>query len=170
MPPGVKRQEPPRVADERTSLSTWLDFQRATLLLKCDGLTGTQLVRLSVPPSELSLLGLVRHMTSVEWWWFEHIFAGGPMPEPIFTGDDLDAEFHDVVPEQAEAELELFARQCEHSRGIVSDAASLDVQSESKGRPTRDLRWVMVHMIEEYARHNGHADLLRECIDGVTGD
>jgi hypothetical protein len=164
------RVDPPLAADERTMLTAWLDFHRATLLQKCDGLTGAELVRASVPPSELSLLGLVQHMALVEWWWFEHIFAAGPSPEPLDTSEDHDFEFHHLVPEEADGALDLFADMCARSRTIEAAAASLDATSVSTERPQRDLRWVLVHMIEEYARHNGHADLLRECIDGVVGD
>lgn len=158
------------MADEREALDAWLDYQRATLLLKCEGLTGAQLAQASVPPSSLTLLGLVRHMLLVEWWWFEHIFAGGPQAAPINTEHDSDAEFNELDPEAAEKDLAMFGQQCAHSRAIVADSESLNVCSVSSERKTRDLRWVMIHMIEEYARHNGHADLLRECIDGVVGD
>jgi hypothetical protein len=164
------RIDPPLTADERTSLRTWLDFHRSTLLQKCQGLTGAQLAQASVPPSELTLLGLVQHMTLVEWWWFEHNFAGGDMAAPVDTSEDPDFEFHHVVPEEADAAMEAFVHMCAHSRDIEAAAATLDALSVSPERETRDLRWVMVHMIEEYARHNGHADLLRECIDGVVGD
>jgi hypothetical protein len=170
MAPDTTRIDPPFVGDERSSLRAWLDFHRATLLQKCDGLTGEQLATASVPPSSLTLLGLVQHMLVVEWWWFEHIFAGGPMPEPYDTGEDSDFEFHHLTPSEAEGSLELFVQMCAHSRQVEAATADLDVLSVSEERPTRDLRWVMVHMIEEYARHNGHADLLRECIDGVVGD
>jgi len=170
MPPEMTREEPQPVADETTALTQWLDFQRATLLWKCEGLDGSQLARHSVPPSGLSLLGLVRHMLLVEWWWFDHIFAGGASLAPIPTDEDPDAEFNDLNPDQAEEALAMFATQCDVSRAIVAAAESLDALSVSDERETKDLRWVLIHMIEEYARHNGHADLLRECIDGVVGD
>jgi hypothetical protein len=170
MPPELVREEPPRVAGERTSLAAWLDYHRTTLRQKTEGLTGGEMVRPSVPPSGLTLLGLVQHMTLVEWWWFEHIFAGGPTPQPYLSDDDPDIEFHALDPERMEEAMDAFDAQCAHSRSIVDGAKSLDVLSTSSERETRDLRWIMVHMIEEYARHNGHADLLRECIDGVVGD
>jgi hypothetical protein len=166
----VTRDEPPLEADERWSLTAWLNYHRATLLQKCDGLSGTQLAQKSVAPSTMTLLGLVRHMTLVEWWWFEHIFADGPSPEPFSTADDPDADFNALVPERAEDDMAAFRQQCDHSRSIVDGAAGLDVRSASSERATRDLRWIVVHMIEEYARHNGHADLLRECVDGTTGE
>jgi hypothetical protein len=170
MAPPLVREHPPLVADERTTLTSWLDFHRTTLRQKCEGLTDPQMVEASVPPSAMTMLGLVQHMTSVEWWWFEHIFAGGPAPEPIETGDDPEAEWHMLERGRVAAALEEFQRQCAHSRTVVGQATSFDVLSASPERPTRDLRWVMAHMIEEYARHNGHADLLRECIDGAVGD
>jgi uncharacterized damage-inducible protein DinB len=166
----VNRTEPTFVSDERSSLVAWLDYHRATLLQKCEGLSGAQLAQASVPPSNLTLLGLLQHMLLVEWWWFEHIFADGPQPEPINAGDDAEYEFTHLVPDKFEAEWERFLEQCEHSRAIVEAADNLDVRCKSSERETRDLRWILVHMIEEYARHNGHADLLREAIDGATGD
>jgi Protein of unknown function (DUF664) len=170
MLPELVRNDPPHVADERTSLVSWLDFHRVTLLQKCEGLSGQDMVRPSVPPSGLTLLGLVQHVTLNEWWWFDHIFAGGSSPQPYFSGDDPDLEFHALDPDSVEAALAAFIGQCDRSRTIVNEAESLSVLSVSPDRDTRDLRWVMVHMIEEYARHNGHADLLRECIDGIVGD
>jgi hypothetical protein len=170
MAPNIERTEPPLIADERTSLAAWLDFHRSTLRQKCEGLTGEQLVVAAVPPSGLTLLGLVQHMMIVEWWWFDHIFAGSSSPGPMSSDDDPDIEFHDLDPTSTEDVLERFIRQCERSREIVSLAESLDVLSVSSEKQPRDLRWVMTHMIEEYARHNGHADFLRECIDGVVGD
>ncbi len=167
---GVTRPDPPLTGDERPMLDAWLDYQRATLLMKCEGLDAAALARRSVPPSTLTLLGLVRHMAAVEWWWFDHIFTGSSSPEPISTVDDVDADFNDLDPERVPADLELFGLQCDVSRAIASAAERLDVTSASTERPTVSLRWIMVHMIEEYARHNGHADLLREQIDGAVGE
>ncbi len=170
MSPAVTRRDPPFEADERTMLNAWLDYHRATLLQKCEGLDPSLLVRASVPPSSLSLLGLVRHMMLVEWWWFEHIFADGPTPEPIATDVDSDADFNLLDPDRVDADMAAFLHQCDHSRVIVEGTDSLNVCSSSSDREARELRWIMVHMIEEYARHNGHADLLRECIDGSVGE
>jgi uncharacterized damage-inducible protein DinB len=170
MASNVVRTEPPLTSDERTSLTGWLDYHRATLLEKCEGLTGEQLATPSVSPSNLTLLGLLRHMLLVEWWWFEHIFSGGSAPEPFDTLGDPEYEFTHLIAEHAEADKALFIAECERSRQIVVAAESLDALSKSAERETRDLRWILVHMIEEYARHNGHADLLREAIDGVVGD
>ena len=166
----VTRPDPPLTGDERAMLTTWLDYQRATLLWKCEGLDGTALARQGVPPSALTLLGLVRHMAIVEWWWFDHIFAGSSSPEPISTEEDRDADFNDIEPARATADLDLFQTVCDVSRAIVADAESFDVPSALGGKGPYSLRWIMLHMIEEYARHNGHADLLREQIDGAVGE
>ncbi len=166
----VTRPDPPLTGDERPMLTVWLDFQRATLLWKCEGLDGDALVRRGVPPSALSLLGLVRHMALVEWWWFDHIFTGSSSPEPFATPDDRDADFNATDAAQAMADINFFERQCDVSRAIAAAAESLDVPSVSTEKPPVSLRWIMIHMIEEYARHNGHADLLREQIDGTVGE
>jgi hypothetical protein len=166
----VTRPDPPSTGDERPMLTVWLEYQRSTLLWKCEGLDGAALVRRGVPPSSLTLLGLVRHMAIVEWWWFDHIFTGSSSPEPISTADDRDADFNDLDPGRANDDLALFERRCDLSRAIASAAASLDATSASTEKPTVSLRWIMIHMIEEYARHNGHADLLREQIDGAVGE
>ncbi len=166
----VTRPEPPMTGDERPMLTVWLDYQRATLLWKCEGLDGAALVRHGVPPSSLTLLGLVRHMALVEWSWFDHVFNGSPSPEPFSTQEDRDADFNDLDPARAMADIELFQRQCDRSRAIAAAAPSLDALAASTEKPPLSLRWIMVHMIEEYARHNGHADLLREQIDGAVGE
>jgi len=163
----VQRVKAPLVADERTMLDAWLDFHRATLMLKCHGLTIDQLAQRAVPPSDLSLLGLVRHMTEVERGWFADFGDGDD--GPIYSIDDDDADFHDVDPARAEAELAAFTAEVETCRSLV-DQLSLDDTYEAEDGRVYSLRWIYVHMIEEYARHNGHADLLRERIDGVTGE
>jgi uncharacterized damage-inducible protein DinB len=167
--PPDSRPEPPWQGDERPMLAAWLEYQRATLLWKCDQLDGDALVCQKVPPSTLSLLGLVRHMTLVEWSWFVHIFAGDPQPAPIATDADRDADFNDLDPARAMGDIETFEHQCDVSRSIAERADGLDVIAASAKRPV-SLRWIMIHMIEEYARHNGHADLLRERIDGAVGE
>ena len=170
MLPAVTRPEPPFVGDDRTMLPPWLDYQRATLLWKCELLEGDALVRRSVPPSTLSLLGLVRHMTIVEWSWFEKVFAGRSTAEPISTDDDVDADFNDLDPARAMEDIERFQRQCDISREIVAVTPSMDALAAAWREPEpMSLRWIMVHMIEEYARHNGHADLIRELVDGNVG-
>ena len=96
-------------------LTVWLDYQRSTLLWKCDSLDGAELVRAGIPPSSLTLLGLVRHMTYVEWHWFAHVFAGGPTPPPISLHGDPDADFNDLRASAAPADIERFLRQCDVS-------------------------------------------------------
>jgi uncharacterized damage-inducible protein DinB len=159
------------VGDDGTMLPAWLDYQRATLLWKCELLEGDALVRRSVPPSPMSLLGIVRHMTLVEWGWFERRFAASDVPPPIDISQDHDADWHDLDPARAMEDIERFQRQCDISREIVAVSQGMD---QLVARPWRgvsmSLRWIMVHMIEEYARHNGHADLLRELVDGAVGE
>jgi hypothetical protein len=163
--PAPERGKTPRVPDgERGSLEAWLEYHRATLLTKCAGLTSDQLVTRSCPPSRLSLLGLVRHMAEVESWF--HVFAG-PRDRLFCTEDRPDADFEDLDPRRADQDLAIYQASVERSRAAVI-SRSLDDLIPETSKPT-SLRWVYQHMIEEYARHNGHADLLRERIDGVTG-
>jgi uncharacterized damage-inducible protein DinB len=159
------------VGDDGTMLPVWLDYQRATLLWKCELLEGDALVRRSVPPSPISLLGIVRHMTLVEWGWFELTFAGSDTPAPIPYKQDHEAGWSDLDPARAMEDIERFQRQCDISRGIVAVTQSMDqLVTRPRGGAPMSLRWIMVHMIEEYARHNGHADFLRELIDGAVGE
>jgi hypothetical protein len=166
------RPHTPKTADEPTTLSAFLDRYRATLEWKCRGLQAAQLGTRSVPPSELTLLGLVRHLGEVESWWFRrwageawssHYPDSGP-------GCDFDAPADD--PAAVEEAFAYWRGEVAHARGITMRAASLDEARAMPQRPDQpfSLRWILVHMIEEYARHCGHADLLRERIDGVTGD
>jgi hypothetical protein len=169
--PAVERVEPDLVADERTSLEQWLDFHRATLLMKCAGLTAEQLKLRAVPPSALSLLGLVRHLTEVERWWFRMHVGGEDLDWP-YDPDQDGADFREVDDADAQACLTAYVREVEAARAATA-GVSLDLVVASRGdhpERTRDVRWIFVHMVEEYARHNGHADLLREAIDGATGD
>jgi hypothetical protein len=165
----ANRPEPPITGDERSMLAAGLEYQRSTLLWKCDALQGGELVRPAIPPSTLTLLGLVRHMTYVEWHWFADVFAGSQLPPPISLEEDLDADFNDLRPSAAPADFDRYRRQCDLSRSIWESAADLDCVAASPDRPV-SLRWIMIHMIEEYARHNGHADLLREQVDGSVGE
>jgi uncharacterized damage-inducible protein DinB len=170
--PEVERPEPPLVAGEREQLDARLDFHRATLLRKCSGLTAEQLRLRSVQPSGLSLLGIVRHMTDVERWWFRIHATNRDMPFRYCTDDNPDGDFDPPGDADAEADLAAFREEIEQVRAELR-GKSLDEQVPSHGHHperVRDIRWIYLHMIEEYARHNGHADLLRERIDGVTGD
>ena len=157
------------MGDDRTMLPPWLDYQRATLLWKCQLLDGDALARRSVPPSPISLLGIVRHMTLVEWSWFERVFAGLGTPRPISGEPEADDDWNDLDPARAMEDIERFQRQCDVSREIVAGAESMDELAANFSDDV-SLRWIMVHMIEEYARHNGHADLMRELIDGAVGE
>lgn len=162
------RDEPASVADERTSLTGWLDFHRATLVEKCAGLTDEQLRRSPVP-SGTSLLGLVKHLTEVEHAWFVRTFAGLDEPYLFSSESDVDADMQATPEETVEGLLEGYARSCARSRDIVAAAASLDDVVPHRRLGQIDLRWILTHMIEETARHNGHADILREQIDGAVG-
>jgi uncharacterized damage-inducible protein DinB len=154
---------------ERDQLESWLDFYRATLLLKCAGLSVEQLSTRAVASSDLTLLGLLRHMTFVEQVWFEKVFAGRDVDDYYKRDDDRDADFHDLSSASLDVVVGLFHRACAMSRD-VSSGRDLDEMAlvARRGREV-DLRWIYLHMIEEYARHCGHADLLRELIDGTTG-
>ncbi|MCQ4084880.1 DinB family protein [Streptomyces sp. RB6PN25] len=169
----TQRTDPPLITDERTMLESWLDFHRETLAMKCEGLTDEELRRTAVPPSDLSLLGLVRHMAEVERGWFRRVLAGEEVGPIFFTDEDPDGDFH--TPEKADAaqDFAVWHAEIEQAKQAARDR-SLDDTGQRRGRrdgrlETFSLRWIYVHMIEEYARHNGHADLIRECIDGTTG-
>lgn len=165
--PAPDRPEPqPDPGDERTALEQRLDFQRATLLLKCSGLTPEQLATRAVPPSDMSLLGLVRHLSAVEPWF--HSFD--EQPDSMFFWNYVPGEsdgFTGADPAHAEDDLAAYRSSVERSRRAV---AGLDLTAVIPGDESYNLRWIFLHMIEEYSRHNGHADLLRERIDGATGE
>jgi Protein of unknown function (DUF664) len=166
--PAVQRIESPYVADERHRLDSWLDYHRATLLAKCSGLTGYQLARRPVASSELSLLGLVRHMAANERIWFRIRFAGADVDDLYESPDYPEgAEFALTDPSRAEADLATYLEEVAEARKAVL-GRGLD-ETFGDEAVTVDLRWLFAHMIDEYARHNGHADLVRELIDGVTG-
>ena len=165
--PAVERAEADRIAPERAALEQWLDFHRSTLLTKCAGLTAEQLKARAVPPSALSLLGLVRHMTEVERWWFRMHVGGEDLAFP-YDPDSVGLDFDEVEQADAAANLEAYVQEVEAARAACV-GQSLDLVVPSRGdhpERTRDVRWIYVHMIEEYARHNGHADLLRELLGG----
>ena len=164
------RVEPAFIADERTMLTNWLNWHRETLEVKCQRLSDEQLRERSVPPSPMSLLGLVRHMIDVEHIWFRVVIEGEDTPPPITTPDNPDGAFLDVDRASPEEAFALWQAETAHARE-VSAGLPLDAIGK-KQRHGEDCshRWVLVHMIEEYARHNGHADLIRERIDGATGE
>jgi hypothetical protein len=171
LPAGPERNDPAFVADELRMLDAWLDFHRATLLTKSAGLDGPQLRARAVPPSTLSLLGLVRHMAEVERNWFRNVLADEGAP-PLFYSDDFpDGDFDLVDDADAGADLATFHAEVDHARALTATAGSLDdIGRRQRRGEDVSLRWILVHMIEEYARHNGHADLLRQCVDGTVGE
>ena len=167
--PPVNRVDEPTVGDERAMLEGWLDYHRATLLLKASGLTAEQLKQAAVEPSNLTLLGLIRHMDEVERSWFRRRGAGQEIDMLYYSDDNVDGDFDDVAGADAEADYRTFLAELEAAREAAA-GLSLEHEFATSRRPAISMRWVYLHMIEEYARHNGHADLLRERIDGVTGD
>lgn len=163
------RPEPPLTAGERETLTAYLDWHRRTFELKCAGLPPERLSEMPVPPSRLSLHGLLRHLAGVERWWFRIQFAGEDLPLLYYSDDDPDQDFETLDGDPAEA-LAVWRAECDRARAIVAAAPSLDRTGVRRrtGEPI-SLRRVLVDMIAEYARHNGHADLLRERLDGATG-
>ncbi|MGC0142075.1 DinB family protein [Pseudactinotalea sp. Z1732] len=157
---------------ELPTLLYYLGHYRLTLGMKCEGLDADQLARRSVPPSTLSLLGLVRHMARVEQSWGSRVLGGEPV-QPVFSGDGEDPEFDGAIPDRTVV-TEAFARWEEQMAGTDAAIARFDDLGERVPLPRHGgqqvaVRDVLVHLIEEYARHCGHADLLRECIDGRVG-
>jgi uncharacterized damage-inducible protein DinB len=171
--PAIERRNEPFEGDERPQLQGWLDFHRDTLLFKCAGLGRPELIRAAVEPSSLTLLGLVRHMADVERAWFRSRAAGLDLPALYSTDDNLDGDFDDVATADPEADFAAFRAECAAADEAVKDLPleHTFVRMRQGTTPaTISMRWVYLHMIEEYARHNGHADLIRERIDGATGD
>ena len=168
------RQDPPATGGELEQLTGFLDYQRETVLWKAEGLDAAQL-RQPLPPSSLTLAGLLNHLALVEDSWFRVRFAGEPENER-WTGVDWDAdpdyEFRTAADDEPDDLRRRYEEACAHSREIVAGAESLDQASvQARGNGAHfDLRWAMLHLIEETARHVGHADLIRESIDGVTGE
>lgn len=167
----TERTDPGTLTQEREMLDQWLDYHRATLLQKCSGLSNDQLQSRSCPPSSLSLLGLVRHMTEVERGWFYRGVlrkSKTEVPPLYYSDDNPDGDFNDVDSVGVDEVFATYQSTIDDIRRAVvgvglDDTFNGDTRSYS-------VRWVYLHMIEEYARHNGHSDLLRERIDGVTGD
>jgi uncharacterized damage-inducible protein DinB len=169
------RHDPAEAADERTQLTQFLDYHRATLLMKVDGLDQAQMGA-TTAASDLTLAGLLKHLSLVEDDWFR-VVLHGEEPSSPWDGIDWDAdpnwEFRTAVDDAPADLIALYEETCERSRRAVAAIGSLD---DLAARPSRrngqrfNLRWILLHMIEETARHNGHADLLREAIDGATGE
>ena len=162
------RTEPPDVGDERTILTGFLDFHRDTLEWKLTGLTDEQLRERAAPPSSMSLLGLLRHLADVERGWFRVDVNGEALDPLYFSSQDPDGDFDNLDDASVESVFATWREEVRLAREITA-ARSLDGTFTSGGR-TFSVRRLLVHMIEEYCRHNGHADLLRERIDGATGE
>jgi uncharacterized damage-inducible protein DinB len=156
---------------EKAVLAEYLERYRLTLEMKCEGLDAEQLARRSVPPSTMSLLGLVRHLAKVEHHWFRRALAGHTdLPRLYRTEEDHDLDFNGAVADDAVVAdaWESWRREVEHARAWLEAAGDLGNTIDYDGDQV-EVRDIIVHMVEEYARHVGHADLLRECIDGRTG-
>ena len=168
--PDVERPEhypERRNGPEQEMLRDWLDWHRATLLRKCAGLNADQLATRAVPPSNLSLLGLVRHMSDTERGWVRQAFRGEQVPDLYHRSDAEDADFEEAGPAGAEEDFERYRAECRAVDAALA-GAKLDETFTLRER-TISVRWMWQHLVEEYARHNGHADLIREVIDGSTG-
>lgn len=165
------RTDPPAQGDERTTLVGFLRWQRETLELKCAGLEAADLARRAVEPSTMSLLGLVRHMADVERGWFRRVMAGQDAPPHFSSETDPDGDFDGAQPDPAvvAAAWEVWRAEVAFADQFVAEAPDLGITGNEAWRGAVSLRWVLVHMIEEYARHNGHVDLLRQRIDGAVG-
>ncbi|MFC4855778.1 DinB family protein [Actinophytocola glycyrrhizae] len=168
---GDRRFRNPTTGDERTVLTGVLAAQRATLAAKCAGLAAAALADRPVPPSTLSLLGLVRHLADVERRWFRQVLAKEDAPPRFSSDTDPDGDFDGATsgPAAAREAWAAWQEEVAFAETLTGAAPDLDLTGEDGWRGTVSLRWVLVHMIEEYARHNGHADLLRERIDGAVG-
>jgi uncharacterized damage-inducible protein DinB len=170
----VDRQDPDVDADERTSLGQFLDHHRATLLGKAEGLDAAGLDR-RLEPSTLTLGGLLKHLALNEDSWLTERFAGLPLPAPWDTApwdEDQDWEFTTAPDDDPEVLRALYRAACDRSRAVVAAAGGLDDVSAWQDREGRrwSLRAILLHLLEETARHNGHADLLREAVDGTVGE
>ena len=163
-----RRNEPSFVLPERLMLESWLEFHRITLLLKCEGIRDDQRIARPVATSKLSLHGLLRHMAEVERNWFRRVLI--PEPDAPFIWADTAVDDSELFPlDSADwaSDLAAWQAECDASRRSAAER-DLDDTGVRRGQPC-SLRWIYHHMIEEYARHNGHADLLRELIDGSVG-
>lgn len=156
---------------EKGVLASYLEHYRMTFEMKLEGLSAEQLATRAVPPSTMSLLGLLRHLAGVEHQWFRRVLpARTDLPRLYEKDEDRDADFGGAVADDAVVEeaWQSWRREVAHARDWYAGCDDLGARLEIHGEPT-EVRDVIVHMIEEYARHCGHADLLRECLDGRTG-
>ncbi|MFJ6519865.1 DinB family protein [Streptomyces filamentosus] len=166
-----ERVWPASSTGERQALEQWLEYHRATLAVKCAGLTDEQLRTASVPPSDLNLLGLVRHMAEVERGWFRKVLGGEETAWLYATDEDHDRDIHTTEGDTYEEAYAAWQEEIAHARELAAKHSLDDLGAGAhRSGELFNLRWIYLHMIEEYARHNGHADLIRERVDGATGD
>ncbi len=166
---GDHRPEPPGAAPPIQMLESFLDFLRATLLWKLDGLTDDEMLRPGTS-SGVSLIKLVKHSAGVERWWFQMQMAGLEVPAP-WNKDDPDADWRIEPDETCDGIIALYKTECECSHEIASRVSWEDIAKGDRSRANGlTVGWIMTHMVEEVARHCGHADILREAIDGATGE
>jgi len=168
-PGGDVRPERPLTGTEADILLAYLEWHRQTFELKCSDIDPSRLSERSVAPSTMSLHGLIRHLAAVERWWFRIQWAGQDVAMLYYSDDDPEQDFDDLSGDPREA-LAVWRAECDGSRRIVAEAPSLEATGThaATGKPV-SLRRVVVHMLAEYAQHNGHADLLREALDGRRG-
>ena len=163
-----RREEPSFLLHERDMLEAWLEFHRTTLLLKCEGLDDDRRKARPVVSSKLSLHGLVRHMAEVERNWFRRVLLSEPSTPTIWSNPAVeDSELVPLDDASWDDDLAAWQAECQASREAAKPR-QLEDTGLRRGEPC-SLRWIYSHMIEEYARHNGHADLIRELVDGAVG-
>jgi len=176
--PPDSRVDPPLRGDETTTLRAYLDYHRETFRWKCRGLSQEQLA-VAHPPSDMTLGGMMKHLAVVESSWFEDVYADRGLMPPFDAVDwdaDRDWEWHTARDDTPEELFALFDDAVRRADAVIDEALAgpgLDGESVKKSHRQDEafsLRWIVVHMVEEYARHNGHADLIREAIDGETGE
>lgn len=167
--PADDRPRIPRIAGEREALLAYLDYYRATVELKCRGLSPEEVGSRSMPPSTMSLHGVVRHLAAVERWWFQQNFERRDVPFLFFTADEPNLDFDPPPKADFTADLEAWRAECAVSREIANAHDLDDTARPLDWHEDVDLRWLMLRMITEYAQHCGHIDLLREGVDGRVG-
>lgn len=166
-----RRVARPPLADERTMLAAFLGWHRDTLELKCSGLDAEALARRAVGRSALSLLGLLRHAAETERFWFRQVMAGAQAPPLFASATGPDGAFDGAVadPDLVAQAWQAWRAEVAFAERFTAEASDLETTGHEPGQGPVSLRWVLLHLLEEYARHNGHADLLREQIDGAVG-
>jgi uncharacterized damage-inducible protein DinB len=166
----IGRVDPVRRGGELELLGQYLDYHRATLQLKCAGLDEEQLKQRAVPSTGLTLLGLVRHLTEVERGWFVRTLSGRPAPPVYYGPEDPDGDFDALDSEPLEEVWRRYHAAVAEGRAVLASFASADEPARRNAPDQPNVRWVLLHLLEEYARHNGHADLIRQAIDGEVGE